>query len=878
VDDDADGYTECQGDCQDSDIYIHPLAPDQCDGVDNDCDGTADGVDCYICTAGLTLTPPDSVQTAINGASAGDVICLEAGTYTEIIDYGGVDLAVVGLAGPLLTIIDGDAAGSVATFDDGETAAAILEGVALIDGSAPGGGGAAIVDSSPTLTNLIVSLNVAVGSDPNGAGGGVMISGAASPVVSSVTIAYNDGHGGGGLRVDDGATPTVSNVIFDSNTASGNGGGLYVFQAAGIYEDLLFVDNDATVHHGGGAFLTQLTAGLELRRATFDSNDALENGGGLAIRSSDPVLEVISLTNNQCGLQGGGLFMDDSAPIVDVLSATGNVAGETGGGLHLTQGVVNTWLNVTISGNTAALAGGGVYADGGSSPSLDTATVSNNDVTDDNGQGAGIYIANAANTTYLADVTLTGNELLGTGQGAGLYALSSELLLDSVTVSQNVISGVDGMGAGLALDGSDTLIDTVTLSNNSSPGGGGGAWLTGGSVVNCETANFVENLATGPGGVFALDGQASLILAGVLFDDNTGGDGGALYLAGQSSLTLDDAEAIFSEATGDGGVLYLGEQSMATVSDTHLEDNTSWASGGAVAVVGGSSLTVDGVVFDTNVATWDGGGVHCDSSTVQLDNVWFVDNTAAHSGGGMSAISSAASLDNGRFEANQALSSGGGLYLEAPTVDINITSFLFSENETVDANGGGVAVLDSSLNGTFVTLTNGTLYGNTAPSFVEGNGAGVYVEDSDLLLVNVDLNANDSEGTGGGLKLESGTATPSYSNSYGNDPNNYHGMSDPAGNDGNFSSDPDYVSAPTGDFHLQTLSPLIASGNPNAQYDDPDGGSNDIGMYGGPGADDWDLDRDGYPEWWRPGTYNAATSPGMDCDDFDDGTYPGSGC
>jgi len=43
VDDDADGYTEYENDCNDADDTINPGATDECDGVDNDCDGQDNG-------------------------------------------------------------------------------------------------------------------------------------------------------------------------------------------------------------------------------------------------------------------------------------------------------------------------------------------------------------------------------------------------------------------------------------------------------------------------------------------------------------------------------------------------------------------------------------------------------------------------------------------------------------------------------------------------------------------------------------------------------------------------------------------------------------------------------------------------------------------
>jgi hypothetical protein len=44
-DDDGDGYSEDAGDCNDADASIYPYATEVCDGVDNDCNGLTDGSD-----------------------------------------------------------------------------------------------------------------------------------------------------------------------------------------------------------------------------------------------------------------------------------------------------------------------------------------------------------------------------------------------------------------------------------------------------------------------------------------------------------------------------------------------------------------------------------------------------------------------------------------------------------------------------------------------------------------------------------------------------------------------------------------------------------------------------------------------------------------
>jgi hypothetical protein len=120
-----------------------------------------------------------------------------------------------------------------------------------------------------------------------------------------------------------------------------------------------------------------------------------------------------------------------------------------------------------------------------------------------------------------------------------------------------------------------------------------------------------------------------------------------------------------------------------------------------------------------------------------------------------------------------------------------------------------------------------------------------------------------------------------YSNAHTNSPNDVEGFGDPTGAGGNISVDPSYLET-TGsegmlwDLHLGNGSPLIDAGNPATV--DPDGSPSDIGAHGGPDAESWDLDQDGHDQWWLPGGYDAATSPGMDCDDLDASVFPGPGC
>ncbi len=353
-------------------------------------------------------------------------------------------------------------------------------------------------------------------------------------------------------------------------------------------------------------------------------------------------------------------------------------------------------------------------------------------------------------------------------------------------------------------------------------------------------------------------------------------DGGAL-----------DSVVRFTTAEGPGAVLR----------GFTLTNGYQAYAGGGVRIEG-ASPTLEDLVVSGNDGGYCGGGVYVDEGAPTLTRVAVRNNSAYHywewergAGGGVYLQDADAILDDVLVEGNIAGQYAGGLYLsESDAVLTNVT---------VRENGGVLLGAGIAIWGGAPRLSNVRVLDNATPTFwgfgdIDPQGGGVYLS-ADATLTNVLVAGNsDVSGAGGlfidagddpvltnvivtgnssGLYAEAGAAPIlTYSDVWNNGTADYTGMDDPTGTDGNVSVDPVLL----GGDQLDATSPLVDAGDPSLT--DPDGSRSDIGAFGGAGSSSWDADGDGFPAWWLPGAYDAATSPGADCDDDDSTVYPGSGC
>jgi len=357
-----------------------------------------------------------------------------------------------------------------------------------------------------------------------------------------------------------------------------------------------------------------------------------------------------------------------------------------------------------------------------------------------------------------------------------------------------------------------------------------------------------------------------------------------------------------------------------------------------VTVADNAATAYDTIVYGPD---GHGAGMYIENSNPRMERLTVVDNWADASGGGMTIVDSDVLLDRGRIESNQVLigseSSGGGLLATESNCELHNVVIDGNSLTATVAEGGGAAFRDSSVWLQNAVISRNAVFPVDAHYNGSARGGGLDIEGGDVWIVNANLVANvvfDDSGHGGaGIYAGSGSVQIAASALVGNQSGARGGGVDgsgailsvvnslfllnEAGEGGGgalffgvgdlllrhvdlWMNDPEDVAGPGEplyqealslaphlldtapedvihwDLHLDTTSPLVDLGDPLVL--DPDGTPGDIGPFGGAYAGEWDLDWDGFPAWWLPGSYDPATSPGFDCDDRDPTVYPGQGC
>ena len=276
------------------------------------------------------VSPSQSIQAAIDGASNGDEIEVSPGIYNEAINFNGKAVRLYSSGGAEVTTINGTGHYHVVQCVSNEGADTVLEGFRITDGNANGaypdyyGGGMYNNGSSPTVTNCTFTGNMASAGNEYVYGyGGGMFNDQASPTVTNCTFSGNTAESGGGMyNSGSNSRPTVTNCAFVGNLAYSatagwweGGGGMYNYNSSPTVTNCTFSGNTAyftsTDWTGGGGGMSNIGSSPTLTNCIFVGNLALSPvrcsyGGGMYNGyRSNPTVTNCTFSNNKASYGAG---------------------------------------------------------------------------------------------------------------------------------------------------------------------------------------------------------------------------------------------------------------------------------------------------------------------------------------------------------------------------------------------------------------------------------------------------------------------------------------------------------------------------------------------------------------------------------------------
>ncbi|HXJ62411.1 MAG TPA: choice-of-anchor Q domain-containing protein [Actinomycetota bacterium] len=456
--------------------------------------------------------------------------------------------------------------------------------------------------------------------------------------------------------------------------------------------------------------------------ATLDADNA---GTTLLINGARQVhLRSLVITGGFGPFGAGISAQDGGALTLDQVTVRGNTAeglnGAAGGGVLMSKGVL-TVRDSTISDNSAisrsgaplAAQGGGLAVLLGSLTIEKSVIASNvaragNESTVGNASGGGVFAANSGvtitGTAFKLNRSLAPTQQGATAKGGALFwqiSTANDLLVTDSTFAKNFATATSVDDAAIAEGGAVDVLMTHS----------GSAQVAGSTF---EGNHAKADAQTGPAFLFgaAINAHANAAPIGIASTD-------VLDTAGVANGA--------TSATAQGGAVNIGSTgttlSASTIADTLLTATSTGgnaiAEGGGVRTTG--PLTVSRSTIDHNqaqsasdgsAAFGGGGGIQ----TISQGNLVLRSSTVSDNHA--SAISQPASAE----------ALGGGIDLEADTADVILNSTITlnsadsSGGNGPDSAGGGIEVVDGTLDLHLVTIVRNQVTASGTNAFAGGGG------------------------------------------------------------------------------------------------------------------------------------------------------------
>jgi len=323
-------------------------------------------------------------------------------------------------------------------------------------------------------------------------------------------------------------------------------------------------------------------------------------------------------------------------------------------------------------------------------------------------------------------------------------------------------------------------------------------WVKAGTYKPTTTTNraLFHTLKSGVGvyGGFA-GGESTLaerdVAANVttLTGDLSGNDNGTVATMADNSYHVVVGSSVLNTAILDGFRVVGGYANGATASN--------YDKGGGIIVLTSGNPTIRNCKFIGNRCTFGGGAGYVYQAQATFTDCEFTDNVGGSYGGAFDTNATTVTWDRCSFTNNQAARAGAiESYGSSQT---RIYNCVFHLNKATSTNSGGAVWAGTT---STVTVRDSTFVQNSTTA---ASGGGFYNTSGTSTLSNCIFWGNF--GSGGA------TANNQITANGGTNTVTYCIVQNGATGTGNLSADPLFVSAATGDLHLQATSPAIDAGS-----------------------------------------------------------------
>ncbi len=370
--------------------------------------------------------------------------------------------------------------------------------------------------------------------------------------------------------------------------------------------------------------------------------------------------------------------------------------------------------------------------------------------------GGGIYCSNS-------QPTVRGNKLQFNGRWSGKYTVFG--------------------GGVFCLDGASPALEHNHISDNIALFGGGGVYALR-SSPEIQDNEFLNNLSGIFGSSIHVESSDDVLIRGNRFSSST-----TCYIEIDVMLSLSSGELSFNQFLG-GGPLQDACGIALYVSEVYVLGNDISGYSGLAIDVEGSRAELCSNWIHENLADYNGTPVVIGFSDAVL-RANRIEGNRGSSYGPIWTYESYVQLERNRFVDNQSSYSGGAIYSRASI--LSGASNLFARNR-VEQGGGGALYLDY-----------GAVYKGELDTFADneaGTGAGaVWLSDGAVDLDHCIVWSNRAGGAASSIGPSTEGVTVRHCDVEGGWPG-----------EGNFDLDPQFVSAPAGDYSLAIDSPCLDAG------------------------------------------------------------------